>query len=102
MSELETGLRALVAELVREEVARQMAETARPDEYLSTAAAAKLVDVAGGTIRRWIREGRLVGHRAGREVRVLRSDLEKLLREGSRRDGGKLSREQLARKYLGG
>jgi hypothetical protein len=33
-------------------------------------------------VRRWIREGKLVGHRAGRVMRVRRSELEQLLRDG--------------------
>jgi len=101
MSELETGLRGLLAELVRDEVRRQLAAATKPDEYLSTDAAAKVADVAGGTIRRWIREGKLVGHRAGRHVRVRRADLERLLREGGRRDEVQLPVEELVRRAFG-
>jgi excisionase family DNA binding protein len=79
-------LEATIRELVRVEVRRALADVTRPDEYLSTRGAAAFADVAPGTIRRWIREGRLAGHRAGRVVRVKRADLERLLREGGRRD----------------
>src|SRR3954466_2592680 len=54
MADLETGLRALIAEIVRKELPAALADIATPDEYLSTHAAAELAHVAGGTIRRWI------------------------------------------------
>lgn len=69
------------------------------DSYLSTVHAAELADVAPGTIRRWIREGRLVGHRAGRKVCVRRSELEQLLR--SDRGAGNMTPEQLAARDFG-
>lgn len=79
MSDLERGLRDLIADLVREEVRRALAEVAQPDEFLTTAHAAEVAKVAQGTIRRWIRAGRLTSQRAGRELRVLRSDLAALM-----------------------
>jgi excisionase family DNA binding protein len=60
----------------------------------------EVASVAEGTIRRWIREGKLVGHKAGRVVRVKRADLEALLRAGGRRD--EASPEELARRAFGG
>lgn len=80
---LEDQIRAIVVEVVRDELAKARAGTA-PDEYLSTAGAGRLADVAAGTIRRWIREGRLAEHRAGRVVRVRRVDLVELMRSGRR------------------
>ncbi len=100
MSELEAELRELVRRIVREEVGPLLADAARVDEFLSTRAAARFADVATGTIRRWIREGRLVGHRAGRVVRVRRADLESLLREG-RRKTPELTPEQRALRDFG-
>lgn len=94
-------LRAWITEIVREEVRRALAEAAAPEEYLSTHAASELAGVAEGTLRRWIREGRLVGCRAGRVLRVRRRDLEKLLRDGGTRDR-ELSPEALARRDFGG
>ena len=73
--------------MIRDEVRRALAEAIQPDEYLATREAAGIAGVAVGTIRRWVREGRLPEHRAGRVVRVRRSDLEKLLRSGRRRTG---------------
>lgn len=97
---LEAGLRELIAGIVREEVAKALAKTTAPDEYLSTRGAAELAGVADGTIRRWIREGRLTGHRAGRVVRIKRADVERLL-AGDRRDAREPSPEELARRQFG-
>lgn len=101
MSALETGLRELIAELVRDEVRRALAAAMRPEEYLTTARAAQVAQVTPGTIRRWIRQGRLSAHRAGRSCRVTRADLDRLLLGGS---GGKqgLSPEAMAARDFGG
>jgi excisionase family DNA binding protein len=82
VTDFEHQLRELVREVVREELARVRGEPATSGEYLSTGAAAQIAGVHPGTIRRWIREGRLAEHRAGRVVRVLRSELEQLMRSG--------------------
>ena len=82
IAEFENGLRALITEIVRKEVRTALAEATMLDQYLPTRTAAKVADVAPGTIRRWIREGRLASHHAGRVVRVRRTDLETLLRVG--------------------
>jgi excisionase family DNA binding protein len=101
VSMLEQSLREFIAELVREEVQRAVA-AAPHDEYLSTHAAAELAQVAEGTIRRWIRQGRLPDHRAGRLCRVRREDLERLLRSGRRRAGDtEATPEQLAARAYG-
>jgi excisionase family DNA binding protein len=91
----ERALRALIVDVVREELAKMQA----PAEYLSTGEAAKLAGVAAGTVRRWIREARLTEHRAGRHVRVRRADLERLL--GGSRKTPDLSPEELARRVFG-
>jgi excisionase family DNA binding protein len=67
-----------IREIVREELAK--AKPANDSDYLTTAEAAKLAKVTEGTVRRWARSGRLTTHRAGRVVRVRRSDLLDLLR----------------------
>lgn len=94
------SLRELIATVVREEMAKAHAQATEPDEYLSTNEAGAVAKVAPGTIRRWIREGRLVGHRAGRVVRVRRADLEQLLRAGGL-SHAELSPEELARRDFG-
>lgn len=94
----------LIREIVRDEVRRAMAAMERPasDEFMSTGAAAAFASVAGGTIRRWIREGKLAGHKAGRVVRVKRADLERLLGEGARPDEDREhTPEEMARRDFG-
>lgn len=98
---IEGGLRDLIADVVREEVKRALADVMRPDEYLSTRRAAAFAEVAPGTVRRWIREGRLVGHKAGRVVRVKRSDLEDMLKVGSRPHANDATPEEMARRDFG-
>ena len=78
----EAALREIITEIVRAEIAK----ATMPTEYLTTRAAAQLAKVAEETIRRWIREGKLEVFRAGRVVRVLRADLEGLMRGGSARE----------------
>ncbi len=98
-----TDLEATIRSIVRDELAKATA-AAKPDEYLSTRAAAELADVAAETIRRWVRIGKLAEHRAGRCVRVSRADLERMLREGSRRVANadpRLTPEQIADRDFG-
>src|SRR5262249_39007266 len=76
-----------VRALIRDEVQRVLREDLpslladlRPvshpgDEYLSVQKAAAIAEVHADTIRGWVKAGRLPEHRAGREVRILRSDL---------------------------
>lgn len=94
------GLRGFVRAIAREEVARALAETCEGEEYLSTIAAGTLAGVAPGTIRRWVRDGRLAEHRAGRVVRVLRRELVALL-GGARRSTYELSPERRAQRDIG-
>ena len=86
------GLRDLVRAVAREEVARALAEVTNPSEYLTTAEAATHARVEQGTIRRWIRAGRLTGHRSGRKLVVRRADLERLMRGD---EAGELSDDQI-------
>jgi hypothetical protein len=69
VSDLERSLRDLIADLVREEVRRALADATQPGEFLTTADAAQVAKVAQGTIRRWIRDDRLLPRHAGRELR---------------------------------
>ncbi len=71
------GLRAFIAEVVREE----MRSSPRPanDEYLSTADAAQIARVTPGTIRRWVRAKELTKHGKGPRVRIRRDELERYL-----------------------
>ncbi|CAN5178707.1 hypothetical protein BH11MYX1_BH11MYX1_04460 [soil metagenome] len=98
MTDLEKSIGDMVRRIVREELAAVVTKPAA--EYLSTAEAAELARVAPGTIRRWIREQRIEQHRAGREVRVKRADLEKLLRtKRPANDDGLTPEQQAARDF---
>jgi excisionase family DNA binding protein len=83
VADLSEALRPLIAELVREEVARLLGDSQR-SEYLTSAAAAELAQVTQATIRRWVREGRLTACGAGKDLRIVRAELEKLMRPGKR------------------
>jgi excisionase family DNA binding protein len=76
-------LRSIVREEIRAALAEQRGEPIRQlaggDAYLSITKAARLTDVAPGTVRTWIRRGRLPAKRAGRVFRIGRSDLEAFL-----------------------
>ena len=85
---LEDTIRSIVREVVRDEIRSALAvgrtrNAASPealDGYMSIAKAAAFADVAPGTLRRWIHEGRVMGRRAGRDLRVSRDELERFLR----------------------
>lgn len=102
MMELGEAFLEAMRAVAREEIARaEQKRRESTDGYLSTEAAAEFADVAVGTIRRWVREGKLPEHRAGRRVRVLRSELARLL-DGGRRPTkrAKLSPEERAAQIL--
>lgn len=102
MNDLDDALRAMVRDIVREELASALAKRERTDGegFMSTTDAATYAGVARGTVRRWIREGRLPEHHAGRHLRVKRSELDAVL-VGERRVP-ELSPEELARREFGG
>jgi excisionase family DNA binding protein len=79
-------VRETVRDVVREELAvashRNVAGALSDDGYLSVAKAARTADVATGTIRAWIRAGRLTAKHAGRVLRVSRAELEQFMRSG--------------------
>ncbi len=77
------ALRSVIAEIVRDELAK-MKPTA-PDEFMTVLAASDFASVHPGTVRRWVRDGHLDEHRAGRSLRVKRSDLERLLKDGAKK-----------------
>jgi excisionase family DNA binding protein len=84
LPDLEHALRDIVRDVVREELRAVLGERdARggggEKGYLSIARAAEFADVAPGTLRRWIRTGRLPVRRAGRVYRVARTELEAFL-----------------------
>jgi excisionase family DNA binding protein len=80
----EEALRALIADAVRkairEDGGARVVDGPSSGEYLPVATAARIAAVAPATIRTWIGDGRLGRYRAGRELRVRRAELERLLR----------------------
>ena len=50
------------------------------DDMLTTREASEVARVTVGSIRRWVRQGRLERHRAGRKLRISRTELEQWLR----------------------
>lgn len=83
-SSFEAALQTLVRTIVRQELAALDPPDPVVREYLSTRDAAALAAVSQGTVRRWIREGRLQACGAGREIRVQREELETLMHSGRR------------------
>ena len=78
-------MREAVRDVVREELSllarRNAGHSPGADEsYLSVTKAARLADVAPGTVRAWIRAGRLTAKRAGRVLRVSRAELDLFMR----------------------
>jgi len=69
------ALRALITEVVRAE----LAQLAPPDDLLSTEQVAQHCGVAVGTVRRWVREGRLETLYAGRHLRIKRTEVDTML-----------------------
>ncbi|MFN0248728.1 MAG: helix-turn-helix domain-containing protein [Kofleriaceae bacterium] len=84
---IEAEMRALVRDevrsVLREELQLALQDRAgirnASDTYLSIANAARIASVAPGTIRAWIRAGRIEPRRAGRVLRVGREELERFL-----------------------
>lgn len=69
------ALRSELPELVRA-VREAVGARAAGGEYLTTAEAATVAKVDQDTVGEWIRAGKLPRHRAGRELRVRRDELE--------------------------
>ncbi len=88
MSALEEVIRGIVRDEVRAAVAevmtRNRAAPVTDSGYLSISGAARFASVAPGTLRRWIRTGRLPVRRAGRVYRIARAELEAFLERDGR------------------
>jgi excisionase family DNA binding protein len=79
----ERALREIVAEELRRVLREEQGRGSGPandGEYLPVAEAAARAAVAPGTIRAWMAQGRLRRYHAGRELRVLASELTALMR----------------------
>lgn len=104
-SSIEVFVRQLVREAVRDAVRAELAQPDAPalrnagDVYLSVSKAARVADVAPGTIRAWIRSGRLESRRAGRVLRVSRAELERFM-AGMPNDAQQKATRRLADRFL--
>jgi hypothetical protein len=103
----EKALRDIVADEVRRVLREERAGYRRPandGEYLPVAEAAGRAAVAPATIRTWMAQGKLGRYHAGRELRVLWSELATLMRKPPKRsDDGETDRatpEEEAALYL--
>ncbi len=110
-SAIDLSLRELLREVLREEIRAALREllpaataqvTTPPSAYLSTAEAADLARVRPETVRAWITAGRLRGHRAGREWRIRRDELEALMAVGVERAAEQVDLDGRARDILAG
>lgn len=102
----------LLRTLIRDELAqRAPSASSGPDQprptvprmredLLSTTAAASHAGVTPGTIRSWVKSGKLRGYRAGRLLRIRLGDLEDLLASG--RAGNVVDLDAEARRILAG
>lgn len=98
---LKATLTPVVREAVRAELRAAAAETkpVSEAEYLSVAEASRIADVDPKTLRRWMKEGKLPRHHAGREHRVRRDELVRYL-EGPQEADGTLTHEAAAANVL--
>ena len=81
---VDTALRAMIADIVREEIQAALAEVREATAtavYLTVRQACDIASVSSATLRRWIRKGKLTGYGAGRGLRVRRDDLESYLEQ---------------------
>src|SRR6185312_14787504 len=88
--DLDTALRELIADVVREELHRAFAELRTTiaaqaergpidDGFVDVQGAAKLVGLHPSTVRDWIHSGRLKSYRAGRVYRIRVADVKAAL-----------------------
>lgn len=87
-NDLVKTIASAVVDLVKSEPAlraelQRVLAAAKPDhdEMLTTHEAADIARVAVGSVRRWVRQGRLQRHRVGRTLRVSRIELECMMRD---------------------
>lgn len=98
---LRDELPAIIREHLRPFLARQEATTDR-GEALSTHAAAEYAGVSPATIREWVSAGRLRAQRAGRVLKVRKSDLDAFLARSAPREHGVIDLSERAREILSG
>jgi excisionase family DNA binding protein len=72
------------------------------EEFLTVAEVAELLKLNQQTVRNWIDQGSLPALRVGRRVRIRRSDLDRMLEDGSTKPGGSGSGGPSAADFWGG
>jgi excisionase family DNA binding protein len=94
----ETALRDIIRDEVRTAIRQELGKKpVTAGDYVSVVEAANIASVQGQTIRAWIRSGRLTEYKAGRVLRVRRSELETFLAAAPRpATASDLSPEDLA------
>jgi excisionase family DNA binding protein len=86
--------------LARADAMRELVRPAARDEPFSTRAAASYAGVSEPTIRAWAASGQLRTVRAGRVIKVRRSDLDAFLARSTPRDGDVIDLSVRAREIL--
>ena len=81
-------VRQAVAEALADQQARSIAPASSPPpaEYLTFDDAAAYASVSKGTIRNWVKAGRIGSYGVGRVARVKRAELDALLSQGGLRE----------------
>ena len=94
----ELELREIIRDEIRSTIRQELGKKpAAAGEFVSVAEAAQIAAVSAQTIRVWVRAGRLREYKAGRVLRVRRSELEAFLGTGSTQNASaRLSPEDLA------
>jgi excisionase family DNA binding protein len=98
----EIELRDLIRDEVRSAIRQEMGKKpAAAGEFVSVAEAAGIASVTTQTIRAWLRADRLTEYKAGRVLRVRRSELEEFLVKGATPDAAtNMSPEALDQRQL--
>ena len=106
MTDLETAFRKIVTDVVREELHaafthffnKQSPDAGR--RYVSASQAAAIADVSQGTIRIWIRQGRLHEYRAGRVLRISIDELHAFMEAKPIQPESERTPEELAAEFV--
>jgi|GEM_PF-2416627 len=98
----ETELRGIIRDEVRSAIRQELGrKPAATGDLVKVAEAAQIASVTTQTIRVWLRAGRLKEYRAGRVLRVRRSELEEFLATGPTQGGpNEVSPEALADQHF--